>query len=270
MRALGDKISSTIVAQSLGIPVIPWSGSGIIMNPADCFDPEKCEPIYKSAGISSFEEAMAKAESIGFPLMIKASEGGGGKGIRKIMSMPEIKLAYEQVLKEVPGSPIFLMKLSQKSRHLEIQVVADQHGQALTLFGRDCSVQRRHQKIIEEAPISVIPENVAWQMERDAVKLAQSVRYESVGTVEYLYDIEAGKYYFLELNPRLQVEHPTTEMVSNVNIPATQMQIAMGIPLHIIGQIRSLWNQPIDENNNFEFVNETRSRGFWSGWGRDE
>lgn len=260
MRALGDKISSTIVAQSLDIPVIPWSGSGIIMNPADCFDSEKCEPIYQSAGISSLKEATEKAEKIGFPLMIKASEGGGGKGIRKIMSINEIKLAYEQVLKEVPGSPIFLMKLSQKSRHLEIQLVADQHGQALTLFGRDCSVQRRHQKIIEEAPISVIPEEVSWQMEKDAVKLAHSVNYESVGTVEYLYDIEAKKYYFLELNPRLQVEHPTTEMVSGVNIPATQMQIAMGIPLHMIKQIRSLWNQPLNESNRFEFNNETRSR----------
>jgi acetyl-CoA carboxylase / biotin carboxylase 1 len=260
MRALGDKISSTIVAQSLGIPVIPWSGSGIIMNPADCFEPEKCEPIYQSAGISSLEEAVSKAEIIGFPLMIKASEGGGGKGIRKIMNLSEIKLAFEQVRKEVPGSPIFLMKLSQKSRHLEIQVVADQYGQALTLFGRDCSVQRRHQKIIEEAPISVIPEELAWKMERDAVTLAQSVRYESVGTVEYLYDIEQGKYYFLELNPRLQVEHPTTEMVSGVNIPATQLQIAMGIPLHLIRQIRSLWKQPENEKNNFELINETRSK----------
>lgn len=258
MRALGDKISSTIVAQSLNIPVIPWSGSGIIMNPDDCFTPEKCEPIYESAGIKNLEDAIAKAESVGFPLMIKASEGGGGKGIRKIMNMSEIKLAYEQVRKEVPGSPIFLMKLSQKSRHLEIQVVADQHGQALTLFGRDCSVQRRHQKIIEEAPISVIPEEVSWQMERDAVKLAQSVRYESVGTVEYLYDIDAEKYYFLELNPRLQVEHPTTEMVSNVNIPATQLQIAMGIPLHLIRQIRTLWKQSEEGMNNFELVNETR------------
>jgi acetyl-CoA carboxylase/biotin carboxylase 1 len=260
MRALGDKISSTIVAQSLNIPVIPWSGSGVFIDPADCFDPEKCEPIYQSAGVSSLEEATMKAEKIGFPLMIKASEGGGGKGIRKIMKMSEIKLAYEQVIKEVPGSPIFLMKLSQKSRHLEIQVVADQHGQALTLFGRDCSVQRRHQKIIEEAPISVIPEEVAWQMERDAVKLAQSVRYESLGTVEYLYDIEMKKYFFLELNPRLQVEHPTTEMVSGVNIPATQLQIAMGIPLHMIRHVRKLWKQPEDGTNSFELINETRSK----------
>lgn len=260
MRALGDKISSTIVAQSLNIPVIPWSGSGIMMNPADCFEPEKCEPIYQSAGISSLEEAVSKAESIGFPLMIKASEGGGGKGIRKIMSMSEIKLAFEQVKKEVPGSPIFLMKLSQKSRHLEIQVVADQHGQAMTLFGRDCSVQRRHQKIIEEAPISIVPEEITWQMERDAVKLAQSVLYESVGTVEYLYDIESKQYYFLELNPRLQVEHPTTEMVSGVNIPATQMQIAMGIPLHMIRQVRILWKQPECEKNSFDLANETRSK----------
>ena len=262
MRALGDKISSTIIAQSLDIPVIPWSGSGIIMNTQDCFNAALCDPIYESAGISSLEDAISKADGVGFPLMIKASEGGGGKGIRKIMNMSEIKLAYEQVRKEVPGSPIFLMKLSQKSRHLEIQVVADQHGQALTLFGRDCSVQRRHQKIIEEAPISVIPEEVIWKMERDAVKLAKSVQYESVGTVEYLYDIEAEKYFFLELNPRLQVEHPTTEMVSGVNIPAAQLQIAMGIPLHLIRQIRTLWNQPVEKSNNFELVNENRSKPF--------
>lgn len=262
MRALGDKISSTIVAQSLDIPVIPWSGSGIVMNPSDCFDPEKCEPIYLSAGVNSLEDATTKAKNIGFPLMIKASEGGGGKGIRKVNSISEIKLAFEQVLKEVPGSPIFLMKLSKHSRHLEIQVVADQHGNALTLFGRDCSVQRRHQKIIEEAPISIIPEDLIWQMEKDAVKLAQSVHYESVGTVEYLYDLEDGKYYFLELNPRLQVEHPTTEMVSRVNIPATQLQIAMGIPLFQIREIRKLWNQPEEGNGVFELSNETRLKPF--------
>ena len=260
MRALGDKISSTIVAQSLEIPVIPWSGSGIKMDPTDCFEPETCEPIYQSAGISSLEDAISKAQIIGFPLMIKASEGGGGKGIRKINCLTEMKLAFEQVRREVPGSPIFLMKLSQHSRHLEIQVVADQYGNAITLFGRDCSVQRRHQKIIEEAPISVIPEALAWKMENDAIKLARSVNYESVGTVEYLYDIELGKYYFLELNPRLQVEHPTTEMISGINIPATQMQIAMGIPLHLIREIRKLWRQPENDKNLFEMSNETRSK----------
>lgn len=258
MRALGDKISSTIIAQSLNIPVVPWSGNDIIMDPKDSFYPEKCEPIYARASVSNLEDAISKAKSIGFPLMIKASEGGGGKGIRKVLILADLKLSYEQVLKEVPGSPVFLMKLSENCRHLEVQVVADQNGQVLTLFGRDCSVQRRHQKIIEEAPISIISESQIWEMECDAVKLAKSVQYESVGTVEYLYDIQSKKYYFLELNPRLQVEHPTTEMVSNVNIPATQLQIAMGIPLHRISYIRDLWSESQEDCSLFEFSREKR------------
>lgn len=243
MRALGDKISSTIVAQSLGIPVVPWSGFGIQMNPEDCFDDEKSAPIYRKACVTTFAEVEAAVPAIGFPLMIKASEGGGGKGIRKVLKAADLKLAFEQVAQEVPGSPIFLMALSQHSRHLEIQVVADRHGNCVTLFGRDCSVQRRHQKIIEEAPISCVSPEMALQMEADAIALAKSVRYESVGTVEYLFDIDKQQYYFLELNPRLQVEHPTTEMVSGVNIPATQLQIAMGLPLHAIKDIRRLWRQ---------------------------
>lgn len=247
MRALGDKISSTIVAQSLQIPVVPWSGSGIIMQPEDCFDEAKCAPVYRRACVRSLDEVQQAAQSVGFPLMIKASEGGGGKGIRKVLKEADLKLAFEQVSSEVPGSPIFLMALSQRARHLEIQVVADRHGNCVTLFGRDCSIQRRHQKIIEEAPISCVPRDVCLAMEADAIALAKSVRYESVGTVEFLYDLDKQQYYFLELNPRLQVEHPTTEMVSGVNIPATQLQVAMGLPLHAIRDIRRLWQQPCDQ-----------------------
>jgi acetyl-CoA carboxylase/biotin carboxylase 1 len=245
MRALGDKISSTIVAQSLKVPVVPWSGSGIEMNPEDCFDEAKCAPIYRRACVTSLAEVQAAASQIGFPLMIKASEGGGGKGIRKVLKEADLKLSFEQVASEVPGSPIFLMALSQHSRHLEIQVVADRHGNCVTLFGRDCSVQRRHQKIIEEAPISCVSQEMTLAMEADAIALAKSVRYESVGTIEFLYDIDKRQYYFLELNPRLQVEHPTTEMVSGVNIPATQLQIAIGLPLFAIGDIRRLWQQQV-------------------------
>lgn len=254
MRALGDKISSTIVAQSLGIPVIPWSGSGIVMDPKDCFDEATCAPIYQRAFIETMEMAVERARDIGFPLMIKASEGGGGKGIRKVLCMADIKLAFEQVQREVPGSPIFLMRLSQHSRHLEIQVVADQHGGVLTLFGRDCSVQRRHQKILEEAPIIVVEEAVSLQMEEDAIRLARSVNYESVGTVEFLYDLSERQHYFLELNPRLQVEHPTTEMVSHVNIPSVQLQVAMGIPLHRIAEIRRLYGQDVCGVEPFSFA----------------
>jgi acetyl-CoA carboxylase/biotin carboxylase 1 len=133
------------------------------------------------------------------------------------------------------------MKLAGSARHLEVQLIADQYGNAISLFGRDCSVQRRHQKIIEEAPVTIARPEKFEEMEKAAVRLAKLVGYVSAGTVEYLYSHADDKFYFLELNPRLQVEHPTTEMVSGCNIPAVQLQIAMGIPLHRIRDIRTLY-----------------------------
>lgn len=127
------------------------------------------------------------------------------------------------------------------ARHLEVQLLADQYGNAISLFGRDCSVQRRHQKIIEEAPVTAAPPEILEQMEQAAVRLARLAGYVNAGTVEYLYDPTTQKFSFLELNPRLQVEHPTTEMVSGVNIPAAQLQVAMGIPLSGIKDIRTLY-----------------------------
>ncbi|TRY92291.1 hypothetical protein DNTS_000099, partial [Danionella cerebrum] len=124
---------------------------------------------------------------------------------------------------EVPGSPIFVMQLAKHARHLEVQILADQYGNAISLFGRDCSVQRRHQKIIEEAPATIATSYVFEDMEKCAVKLAKMVGYVSAGTVEYLYSQDSS-FYFLELNPRLQVEHPCTEMVADVNLPAAQLQ----------------------------------------------
>ncbi|XP_029768417.1 acetyl-CoA carboxylase 1 isoform X1 [Terrapene carolina triunguis] len=186
--------------------------------------------------------------------MIKASEGGGGKGIRKVNNADDFPNLFRQVQAEVPGSPIFVMRLAKQSRHLEVQILADQYGNAISLFGRDCSVQRRHQKIIEEAPATIATSVVFEHMEQCAVKLAKMVGYVSAGTVEYLYS-QDGSFYFLELNPRLQVEHPCTEMVADVNLPAAQLQIAMGIPLHRIKDIRvmygvSPWGDvPIDFEN---------------------
>lgn len=133
------------------------------------------------------------------------------------------------------------MKLAGSARHLEVQLIADQYGNAISLFGRDCSVQRRHQKIIEEAPVTIARPEKFEEMEKAAVRLAKLVGYVSAGTVEYLYSHSDDTFFFLELNPRLQVEHPTTEMVSGCNIPAVQMQIAMGIPLHRIRDIRTLY-----------------------------
>lgn len=240
MRSLGDKISSTIVAQHAKVPCIPWSGTGVdqvVVDPLTNLVTVSDE-VYAEGCTADAEAALIKARAIGFPVMIKASEGGGGKGIRKVETEDNFNALFSQVAGEVPGSPIFVMKLAGNARHLEVQLLADQYGNNISLFGRDCSVQRRHQKIIEEAPVTVANPATFAAMEQAAVRLGKLVGYVSAGTVEYLYSHGEDKFYFLELNPRLQVEHPTTEMVTGVNLPAAQLQIAMGIPLHRIRDIR--------------------------------
>ncbi|KAK9479207.1 acetyl-CoA carboxylase [Lipomyces japonicus] len=239
MRSLGDKISSTIVAQHAKVPCIPWSGTGVDqVQINDSGLVTVSDDVYAQGCTKTADEALQKAILIGFPVMIKASEGGGGKGIRKVENEANFHALFHQVSSEVPGSPIFIMKLAGNARHLEVQLLADQYGNNISLFGRDCSVQRRHQKIIEEAPVTVANPATFTRMEQAAVRLGQLVGYVSAGTVEYLYSYEDDKFYFLELNPRLQVEHPTTEMVTGVNLPAAQLQIAMGLPLHRIRDIR--------------------------------
>uniref|UniRef100_A0A8C5HRX9 acetyl-CoA carboxylase n=1 Tax=Gouania willdenowi TaxID=441366 RepID=A0A8C5HRX9_GOUWI len=244
MWALGDKIASSIVAQTAGIPTLPWSGSGLTVEWSENNQKKKLisvpHDVYELGCIQDFEDGMKAAEKIGYPVMIKASEGGGGKGIRKVNSAEDFPNLFRQVQTEVPGSPIFVMELAKHARHLEVQILADQYGNAISLFGRDCSVQRRHQKIIEEAPATIATSDIFEDMEQCAVKLAKMVGYVSAGTVEYLYS-QDGSFYFLELNPRLQVEHPCTEMVADVNLPAAQLQIAMGIPLYRIKDIRMLY-----------------------------
>ncbi|KAH0297252.1 acetyl-CoA carboxylase acc1, partial [Aureobasidium melanogenum] len=242
MRSLGDKISSTIVAQHAGVPCIPWSGEGVDQVEVDANNIVTVrDEIYDKGCVHSAEEGLAAAKKIGFPVMVKASEGGGGKGIRKVDNEEQFPAMYKAAASEIPGSPIFIMKLAGNARHLEVQLLADQYGNNISLFGRDCSVQRRHQKIIEEAPVTIAGSKTFQQMEKAAVSLGRLVGYVSAGTVEYLYSHADDKFYFLELNPRLQVEHPTTEMVSGVNLPAAQLQIAMGLPLHRIRDIRLLY-----------------------------
>ncbi|XP_036132271.1 acetyl-CoA carboxylase 2 isoform X1 [Molossus molossus] len=247
MWALGDKIASTIVAQTLQIPTLPWSGSGLMVEwEEDGMQQGKRisvpEDVYEQGCVKDVDEGLEAAEKIGFPLMIKASEGGGGKGIRKAESAEDFPILFRQVQSEIPGSPIFLMKLAKHARHLEVQILADQYGDAVSLFGRDCSIQRRHQKIIEEAPATIATPSVFEFMEQCAVRLAKTVGYVSAGTVEYLYS-QDGSFHFLELNPRLQVEHPCTEMIADVNLPAAQLQIAMGVPLHRLKDIRLLYGE---------------------------
>ncbi|ELW61752.1 Acetyl-CoA carboxylase 1 [Tupaia chinensis] len=292
MWALGDKIASSIVAQTAGIPTLPWSGSGLRVDWQENDFSRRIlnvpQELYEKGYVKDVDDGLKAAEEVGYPVMIKASEGGGGKGIRKVNNADDFPNLFRQVQAEVPGSPIFVMRLAKQSRHLEVQILADQYGNAISLFGRDCSVQRRHQKIIEEAPAAIATPAVFEHMEQDgsfyflelnprlqvehpctemvadvnlpaaqlqcAVKLAKMVGYVSAGTVEYLYS-QDGSFYFLELNPRLQVEHPCTEMVADVNLPAAQLQIAMGIPLYRIKDIRMMYgvspwgDSPIDFEN---------------------
>lgn len=247
MAALGDKISANILAQSAKVPSIPWSGDGITfeVNKGSDANSETVIPknLFDKACVFSVDDAKAVAEKIGYPVMIKASEGGGGKGIRMSNNIDELKTNFIQVQNEVPGSPVFMMKLCTNARHIEVQIVGDEYGNAVALNGRDCSTQRRFQKIFEEGPPSIVPRDVFRQMEQAAQRLTQSIGYVGAGTVEYLYNEKENKYYFLELNPRLQVEHPVTEGITNINLPALQLQVSMGIPLYRIPEVREFYGK---------------------------
>ncbi|KAI4092986.1 MAG: hypothetical protein LQ344_003133 [Seirophora lacunosa] len=255
MRSLGDKISSTIVAQHAKVPCIPWSGQGVDQVVVDEDGIVTVDPVVYDKGCThTVEQGLEKARIIGFPVMVKASEGGGGKGIRKVEKEEDFKQLYHAAASEIPGSPIFIMKLAGNARHLEVQLLADEYGNNISLFGRDCSVQRRHQKIIEEAPVTIAKPQTFHAMEKAAVRLGKLVGYVSAGTVEYLYSHADDNFYFLELNPRLQVEHPTTEMVSGVNLPAAQLQVAMGLPLHRIRDIRLLYGADPNTASEIDFA----------------
>ncbi|KAJ8436418.1 hypothetical protein Cgig2_013459 [Carnegiea gigantea] len=242
MAALGDKIGSSLIAQAADVPTLPWSGSHVKVPAESCLDTIPDE-IYRAACVFTTEEAIASCHVVGYPAMIKASWGGGGKGIRKVHSDDEVRALFKQVQGEVPGSPIFIMKVASQSRHLEVQLLCDQYGNVAALHSRDCSVQRRHQKIIEEGPITVAPLKTVKKLEQAARRLAKCVNYVGAATVEYLYSMETGEFYFLELNPRLQVEHPVTEWIAEINLPAAQVAVGMGIPLWQIPEIRRFYGK---------------------------
>ncbi|KDD75680.1 L chain of carbamoyl-phosphate synthase, partial [Helicosporidium sp. ATCC 50920] len=255
MAALGDKIGSTILAQAASVPTLAWSGSGVSVRYEDCAGGEVPSDIYDRACIHSLNEALECCARIGYPVMLKASWGGGGKGIRKVLSDEDVRLVYQQVVGEVPGSPVFAMKLAPLSRHLEVQLLCDAHGQVASLFSRDCSVQRRHQKVVEEGPVTCASAETLQEMEKCARALARSVGYVGAATVEFLYLVDTGQYCFLELNPRLQVEHPVTEWISGVNLPAAQLLVGAGVPLHRIPDLRRLWGADVEGDSPLDFDN---------------
>jgi acetyl-CoA carboxylase / biotin carboxylase 1 len=264
MAVLGDKIAANILAQTANVPSIPWSGSfgGKDDGPlqADLTDEGTIpDATFEKATCRTVEEAITAAEKIGYAdgLMIKASEGGGGKGIRFVDNEKDLRNAFIQVQNEVVGSPIFIMQLCKNARHLEVQIVGDEHGNAVALNGRDCSTQRRFQKIFEEGPPSIAKPASFTEMQKAAQRLTQSIGYVGAGTVEYLYNADTDKFFFLELNPRLQVEHPVTEGITGVNMPATQLQVAMGIPLYNIPQIRKLYGkEDVYGSDKIDFLEE--------------
>lgn len=191
-------------------------------------------PVVPGGTATSAEDALATADRLGFPVMVKAAMGGGGKGMRLVHERDQLASAVERAKSEAQSafgdSTVYLEKAILRPRHVEIQLLADQHGNVVHLFERDCSIQRRHQKVIEETPCPAADEELVARMGAVAVKAAQAVGYYSAGTVEFLL-AEDGSFYFLEMNTRLQVEHPITEWITGIDLVREMVRVAAGLPL---------------------------------------
>jgi acetyl-CoA carboxylase biotin carboxylase subunit len=219
MRVLGSKTKARQAADAAAMPRVPGSVTGL----------------------ADVAEAIRVAAGIGYPVMLKAAAGGGGKGMRAVTKAEELAAAFMAASSEAERSfgsgEVYLEKLIERPRHIEIQLMADEHGNCVYLGERECSVQRRHQKVIEEAPSAVVSEDLRRRMGEAAVRLALSAGYVNAGTVEFLVscDPNSGEenFYFLEMNTRLQVEHPVTEMVTGLDLVHLQLRVAMGEPLPI-------------------------------------
>ena len=208
IHEMGDKITSKALMKKAGVPVIEGT-------------PE---------GVSDIEEAKEIARQIGYPVIIKASAGGGGIGMRAVYEEEELVRAIESTQSVAAtnfgDSTVFIEKYLEKPRHIEFQLLADEHGNVIHVADRECSIQRRHQKLLEEAPSPIMTDELREKMGGSAVKAAEYIGYTSAGTVEFLYD--SGNYYFLEMNTRIQVEHPITELVTNTDLIKEQIKIAAG------------------------------------------
>lgn len=207
MELMGDKLSAKTTAKKYNIPLVPGTDTAI----------------------TDAEEAQKIAETIGFPVLIKASAGGGGKGMRIVERSSEfieqLQLAQSEALSAFGDGSVFIERYVSSPRHIEIQVMADNHGNVCYLFERECSIQRRHQKVVEEAPSSVLTPEIRKAMGECAVQVAKACNYSGAGTVEFLLD-ENLNFYFLEMNTRLQVEHPVTEMITGIDLVKEQIRVA--------------------------------------------
>lgn len=209
IRMMGDKAQARKIAKEANVPIIPGS----------------------AGTLDSEEEALQVADGLGFPVIFKASAGGGGRGMRVVQNATELTTAFRLAQREAAsafGSPeVYLEKYLEKPRHIEFQILADEHGNMVHLGERECSIQRRHQKLIEEAPSTLLDEDLRCRMAAAALRVAESVQYMNAGTIEFLVD-SAGNFYFLEMNTRIQVEHPVTEMTTGLDLVYLQIRIASG------------------------------------------
>lgn len=207
MEVMGSKLAAKDAVKKFNIPMVPGTDTALV----------------------NIEEAKTVAKEIGFPMLIKASAGGGGKGMRIVSHIEEleeqIKMAMSEAQSAFGDNSVFIEKYVQKPRHIEFQIMADNHGNVIHLFERECSVQRRHQKVVEEAPSAILSESLRDEMGRAAILVAKSCKYSGAGTVEFLLD-DALNFYFLEMNTRLQVEHPVTEMITGVDLVEQQIRVA--------------------------------------------
>jgi len=214
MRAMGDKSTAKETMQRVKVPTVPGSG-GLLADE---------------------NEALSIARDIGYPVMIKATAGGGGRGMRLVKEASELPKLFSAAQGEADaafGNPgLYLEKFIERPRHIEIQILADNYGNVIHLGERDCSIQRRHQKLLEEAPSPALTQKLRDQMGHAAVAAAKSINYTGAGTVEFLLD-KSGKFYFMEMNTRIQVEHPVTEMITGLDLIAEQIRIAQGEKLQI-------------------------------------
>lgn len=210
IRNMGDKSKAKALVKESGIPVVPGSDNEI----------------------DSLEKAMEIVEQVGLPVIIKASAGGGGKGMRIVCEKKDMEKSFNSAAYEAQqafgDSRVYIEKYIAAPKHIEVQVLGDKHGNVVHLFERDCSIQRRHQKLVEEAPSPVIDNETRMRMGEIAVKAAQSVGYDSAGTIEFLYNLESKQFYFIEMNTRIQVEHPITESITGIDLIKYQIRISDG------------------------------------------
>ena len=211
IRMMGDKISAKVAVKTVGIPVVPGS----------------------EGALNSEEEAFAAAEEIGFPVLVKAAAGGGGRGMKIALDADQLAEAVSTARAEAKSSfgddSVYLERYLQKPRHIELQVIADSFGNVRHLGERDCSLQRRHQKVMEEAPSPVIDAEARAKIGKTVVDAIGKLGYLGVGTIEFLY--ENGEFFFIEMNTRLQVEHPVTEAITGIDLVREQIRVAAGLPI---------------------------------------